>query len=131
MSQQIQPVSSWQNGEEKQATIFDLRIVNDNLSTSATFYYSLSSAEVYHMETRVVAPEIPAYDEVVDGKTIHHDAVPEVTIQVKVVDEYSVMLVDGNLSIDGQDYQTWDSDPSANAFAYNYAMIKLKLVPVS
>lgn len=130
MAQTIQPVTSWQNGQEKQATIFDLRIVNDNLSTSATFYYSLSSAEVSHMETRVVTPEVPAYDEIVDGETVHHDAVPEVTIEVKVVDTPSQVLAEGNLGIDGADYQTWDADPSANAWAYNYAAGKLNLTLV-
>lgn len=130
MAQTIQPVTSWQNGQEKQATIFDLRIVGDNLSTSATFYYSLSSAEVSHMETRVVTPEVPAYDEIVDGETVHHDAVPEVTIEVKVVDTPSQVLVEGNLGIDGADYQTWDADPSANAWAYNYAAGKLNLTLV-
>ena len=131
MSQTIQPVTSWQNGQEKQATIFDLRIVGDNLSTSATFYYSLSSLEVSHMETRVVSPKVLAYDEIVDGETVHHDAVPEVTEQVKVVDVPSQVLVEGNLGIDGADYQTWDADPSANAWAYNWAAGKLNLTVVS
>jgi len=131
MSQTIQPVTSWQNGQEKQATIFDLRIVGDNLSTSATFYYSLSSTEVSHMETRIVSPEVPAYDEIVDGETVHHEAVPEVTIEVKVVDTPSQVLVEGNLAIDGEDYQTWDADPSANAWAYNWAAGKLNLTIVS
>jgi len=131
MAQTILPVTSWQNGQEKQATIFDLRIVNDNLSTAATFYYSLSFAEVSHMETRIVSPEVPAYDEVVDGKTVHHDAIPEVTIEVKVVDIPSQVLVEGNLAIDGADYQTWDADASANAWAYNWAAGKLNLTIVS
>ena len=42
---QIQPVSMWYNGQMVQATIFNLYSINDNLSTSATFYYGLYSAE--------------------------------------------------------------------------------------
>ena len=130
----ILPVKSWQNGQEKEATEFNLRIVSDNLSTNATFYYSLSSVTISHTETKVVTPEIPAWDEntIVDGEVvvIHHDAVPEVTEQVTIIDSYEQMLVEGNLGIDGADYQTWDADPSANAWAYNWAAAKLNLVLV-
>jgi hypothetical protein len=42
---QIQPVSIWYNGQMVAATIFNLISISDNLSTSATFYYSLLSAE--------------------------------------------------------------------------------------
>ncbi len=38
----IQPVSSWQNGQEKLATEFILYSSYDNLSDSANFSYSLS-----------------------------------------------------------------------------------------
>lgn len=37
----IQPVQVWKNGEEKQANTFNLSIINDDLATSATFYYQL------------------------------------------------------------------------------------------
>jgi len=38
---QIQPVSIWYNGQVVQATIFNMVCINDNLTTSATFYYQL------------------------------------------------------------------------------------------
>jgi hypothetical protein len=38
----IQPISSWQNGEEKQATVFNLISSYDNLFTSANLQYELS-----------------------------------------------------------------------------------------
>lgn len=41
MSKTIQPVSSWQNGEEKQATVFVLTSTYDNMSTIASFQYQL------------------------------------------------------------------------------------------
>lgn len=38
----IQPVKIWKNGQSKEATVFNLRIISDDLSSSASFYYSLS-----------------------------------------------------------------------------------------
>jgi len=40
----IEPVQVWQSGQNVDANIFNLAIVNDNLSTSATLYYQLGSA---------------------------------------------------------------------------------------
>ena len=40
---QIQPVSTWYNGEIVQATIFNLTCSSDNLVDIATFYYQLYS----------------------------------------------------------------------------------------
>lgn len=37
----IQSVQVWKNGEEKQANTFNLILINDDLATSATFYYQL------------------------------------------------------------------------------------------
>jgi hypothetical protein len=41
MGVQIQPVSIWANGQSKQASELDARIIYDDLATSATFYYEL------------------------------------------------------------------------------------------
>jgi hypothetical protein len=38
---QIQPVSIWYNGIMVMATIFNMNSVNDDLTSSATFYYQL------------------------------------------------------------------------------------------
>lgn len=125
----IQPITSWQNGQELQGTNFDLIIVNDNLSTSATFYYTISTQEQSHMETIIVTPEIPAWDETLpDGEIIHHDAIPAVITEVKVVDVASVILTQGNLNIGGQDYQDWDASPSANQWAYEWGVSQLNLI---
>jgi len=85
----ISPISSWQNGQEKQGTEFNLRIINDDLSTSATFYYLISTEQT-------------------------EEAISQV-------------LVDGNLTLSGADYQSWDSNVSANEWAYNWAAAQLKL----
>lgn len=37
----INPVQIWHSGQMKQATIFSLKIVNDNLIDNAQFYYQL------------------------------------------------------------------------------------------
>jgi hypothetical protein len=42
MAKTIEPVSSWQNGEEKIATQFVLTSNYDNLSTNANFQYQLN-----------------------------------------------------------------------------------------
>jgi hypothetical protein len=39
----------------------------------------------------------------------------------------TVWLQDGNLTIDGEDYQTWDADPSANEWIYNWAAQQLNI----
>ena len=39
----IEPISIWDNGTNQEAIILNAYCINDNLSTSATFYYSLLS----------------------------------------------------------------------------------------
>jgi hypothetical protein len=41
MGVQIQPVNIWNNGQSKQASELDARIIFDDLATSAQFYYEL------------------------------------------------------------------------------------------
>jgi hypothetical protein len=41
MGVNIQPVSIWANGQSKQASELDARIIYDDLATSCTFYYEL------------------------------------------------------------------------------------------
>ena len=36
-------------------------------------------------------------------------------------------LLDGNLTILGEDYAAWDADPSANEWIYNWAALQLNL----
>ena len=37
----INAVQVWKNGEEKQANMFNLVLINDDLATNANFYYQL------------------------------------------------------------------------------------------
>ena len=54
----INNVQVWKNGEEKQANTFNLILINDDLATSATFYYQLiasSSDEEGNVSTEQLA----------------------------------------------------------------------------
>lgn len=41
---QIEPVQIWMNGTNRTAEILDVRIINDDLATSCTFYWELKEA---------------------------------------------------------------------------------------
>lgn len=99
MAKTIQPVSSWQNGEEKQATVFVLTSSYDNLSTNATFQYQLNEV--------ILTPTPPT---------------PSLAM-------YNT-LVNGSLSISGQDYLDWDASSDANEWAYTWAAGKLNLTVI-
>lgn len=64
MAKTIQPISSWQNGEEKQATLFQLSSSFDNLATTANFQYQLS--EIISSETPPT-PMSTTYNSLVSG----------------------------------------------------------------
>jgi hypothetical protein len=89
----IQPVTLWIDGTSKNANVFILIIVIDDLSSRAVFYYRLGS------ET------------------------PNGNLSTNLE-----ILQDGNLTIDGEAYEQWDSNPSANQYAYNWAAEQLNLI---
>jgi hypothetical protein len=41
---QIKPVTIWKNGESQEANLLNAYIVNDNLESSCSFYYSLCAS---------------------------------------------------------------------------------------
>ena len=100
MAKTIQPVSSWQNGEEKEATQFVLSSSYDNLSTNATFQYQLNE-----LITPLPTPPTP-------------------------MPMYNT-LVNGSLTISGQDYLDWDAASDANEWAYTWAAGKLNLTIIA
>jgi len=51
----ISPVSIWKNGQNKTASILDAIIINDNLSTSCTFYWMLKEADQEEQAGQVLA----------------------------------------------------------------------------
>ena len=100
MAKQIQPVNIWVNGMVKVAEQFTLRSINDDLETSATFYYELKEGDVTTQDS--------------EGN--------DVTTQ-------GAVIAVGNLGMDGQDYQDWgnQSGTDINTWAYNWAAGKLNL----
>lgn len=63
-----------------------------------------------------------SYDDLSTNALFYYQISTEQTEEI-----ISNVLVDGNLTLDGADYQTWDADPSANAWAINWALAKLNL----
>jgi hypothetical protein len=45
MQKAINPVAIWANGESKSANLFSMVSIQDDLSTSATFYYQLMESD--------------------------------------------------------------------------------------
>lgn len=41
---QIQPITIWKNGESFEANLLTASIINDNLATACSFYYSLNAS---------------------------------------------------------------------------------------
>jgi len=96
MAKTIQPISSWQNGEEKQAILFQLNSSFDNLATTANFQYQL---------TQIISTTTPP---------------------TLISTSYNT-LVNGVLTMSGQDYLDWDASVDVNEWAYNWAATQLKL----
>ena len=88
----IQSVNVWVNGEQKVANQFNLRIIADDLSSSATFYYELID--------QTVDPE---------GNTTN------------------TVLTNGNSSLSGAEYDSWDESSDVNNEAYVLIAAKLNL----
>lgn len=93
----IEPVQIWSNGQSKQASILDARIINDDLKSSCTFYYELKEADVV-----TPSSEEGGQDTVVPG----------------------VVLANGNVSLSGEDYDNWDGK---NDYAYQFIADHLNL----
>ena len=103
MAKTIEPVSSWQNGEEKIATQFVLTSNYDNLSTNANFQYQLNELIPTPTPPTPPTPMYPMYNQ----------------------------LVTGSLTMSGQDYLDWDAAVDANDWAYTWAAAQLNLTIIS
>ena len=55
----IQPIQIWKNGAIKTASVLNATIINDNLSSSCTFYWQLKEAESV-VDEQPIAVEILA-----------------------------------------------------------------------
>ena len=59
---QIAPLILWVNGQQQTATLFNLIIINDNLSNSATFYWQLLDADAAKLADGNLTIGEPDYD---------------------------------------------------------------------
>lgn len=103
----IQPISLWKNGTTRTANTFNLYVVNDDLKSAATFYYAL-------LDKKEVEG-IPAQP---GSSESQEPVVPQYTYET---------LADGNLSISGEDYNSWNGEADINGAAYEWAAVKLGL----
>jgi hypothetical protein len=92
---QIQPITTWSNGQQVQANTLMMYSINDDLSTNATFYYKILAAITD-----------------IDGNIT------------------TTRVAEGNLSIDGADYEAWGANDDINEAAYIWAAQQLNLTLV-
>lgn len=97
---QIQPITTFFNGQSVELNNFTLRSIGDNLSLVptqgiATLYYELQ--------------EVSIIEEVKTVQTV----------------------ITANLEISGTDYDSWNADPTSNAWILKWAAAKLNLVLVA
>ncbi len=62
----IQPVTLWVNGQQIQANYLSAYIVNDNLESSATFYYALVNRD--YVDTEPVDTSLTAGNVTIEGQ---------------------------------------------------------------
>ena len=93
----IEPIQIWKNGQNKTASILDAYIINDNLSSSCTFYWQLKEADITPEPTEDTPEPQPIAGEV---------------------------LADGNVTMSGDDYNNWDG---SNHEAFNFIANKINV----
>jgi hypothetical protein len=100
----IEPVQIWHNGQAKEASVLDARIIYDDLKSNCTFYYELKESDIItqHIEGGI------------------NEGMRETT-------QMGNKLADGNISLSGEDYLDWDG---GNDYAFDFIANYLNLVIV-
>ena len=88
---QISPLKIWKNGQQLTASVLDAVIINDNLSTSCTFYWMLKEAN-----------------------SVVENSDPELNGSQTIVGQ---ILAEGNATLSGEDYDNWDG---SNDYAFEF-----------
>ena len=107
----IQPtIQFW----DKEAELLSLKIISDNLDSSASFLY-----ELYELVEEAVYPEQIENEE--------ESEEPLEPIEPYTIIKPGMKLSEGNLVIKGEDYDNWGIDPEmdSNQEAYQWAAQKL------
>lgn len=93
----IKPVSTFYNGETKELGNIELRSIGDNLSLVPLG----GQATIYYELQSIVVNED--------------------------LSETMENIITATLDISGEDYDSWNTDPTSNAWILNWAVNKLKL----
>jgi hypothetical protein len=65
----IQPIQAWKNGEQLEANLLNAIIINDNLQSSCSFYYSLcASGEGTEAMPLVIGQTVAEGNVIIDGE---------------------------------------------------------------
>lgn len=104
---QIQPVSIWVQGQQRQVNYINMKITYDNLSTKAILRYYLISS----------TPQIES--------SIDENGSP-----IEYTTYINENLVENQLEISGQDYQSWGAtgDPNDEAYVWAAGQLNLTLI---
>jgi hypothetical protein len=74
---QIQPVNIWSNGQQNEANAFGLSVINDDLKSSATFYYQLYNVTIIDEIESII--NLSQGNLVIDGEDyINWSTVPDI-----------------------------------------------------
>ena len=66
----IEPITIWKNGESQEANLLNAYIINDNLESSCSFYYSLNaSGEGTEAMPLVIGQTLAEGNVTIDGDT--------------------------------------------------------------
>jgi hypothetical protein len=81
---QIQPIQIWVNGANQTATLFNLIIINDNLTNSATFYWQLLDADAVKLADGNLTMGEPQYDQWGTSSDVNHWAYEWAATQLNI-----------------------------------------------
>jgi hypothetical protein len=110
MQKKITPVMLWKNGLTTTASYLNLILVKDDLNNHSVFHYALLS--------EVDAPVILDI-ELPDASTPDYIPAPAETVK-----KPGSVLAEGNISLDDEDYASWDG---TNDWIMNWVANKLSL----
>jgi len=111
----IQPLTLWINGETKEATNFNLRSIADNLSL----------VPFVEVSTNSIGDKMSIIQN--GGMATFYYELQSTTTDEQGNETYE-NIITANLDISGADYESWNNDTTSNAWAYNWAAAKLKLI---
>jgi hypothetical protein len=113
---QIQPVKTWFQGKQREATIFTIYGHYNNLIAfgSASFRYQLIEM--------ILIPET-------ESTIVDENGEPQTIVNPE--QQTSQTLVTDEFTINGDDYEAWTNSSDSNHWIYNFAANKLGLTIIT